>query len=117
MDEYIEREALLNRLKTKVKRITPIEESRDMFYHDSGVNGALTAAMLEVENAPAADVVPVVHGRWIEKTDLYDKGFYISKKIWYECSWCGMKTAWKDECFSMGVGYNFCPNCGARMDG
>lgn len=60
MAEYIEREALLNRLKTKVKRITPIEESRDMFYHDSGVNGALTRAMLEAENAPAADVVPVV---------------------------------------------------------
>lgn len=68
-------------------------------------------------DAPTIDAVPVVHGRWIEKYDLYDKGFYISSKIWWECSSCGMKTVWRDEAFNEKCGYNYCPNCGARMDG
>lgn len=59
----------------------------------------------------------IAHGKWIKKWDLYDKGFYISRKEWYECSNCGMKTHYKDESFEKKVGYNYCPNCGARMDG
>lgn len=58
--EYIEREASLIRIRRLMKQITPIEESRDMFFHDSGINGAITGALLEVENIPAADVVEVV---------------------------------------------------------
>ena len=68
-----------------------------------------------IRSVPAADVAPVVHGRWIKKWDLYDKGFYISRKVWYECSNCGMKTHYKDESFEKEVGYNYCPNCGAKM--
>lgn len=60
MPIYIEREAILDKVAALVKRITPIEESRDMFYRDSGWNGAATGARLYVENAPAADVVEVV---------------------------------------------------------
>lgn len=44
---------------------------------------------------PAADVAPVVHGRW-SGVD-YDK-----------CSVCGG--------FELGR-TNYCPNCGAKMDG
>jgi hypothetical protein len=57
MAEYIEREALMKRIRTHIKQITPIEENRDMFYHDSGINAEATGAWLEVKNAPAADVV------------------------------------------------------------
>ena len=54
---------------------------------------------------PAADVQPVVHG--------YDeKAEYTSL---FGCSVCG----W--ECWDTFGGdtstYNYCPNCGARMDG
>ena len=115
MAEYIEREALLNRLKTKVKRITPIEESRDMFYHDSGVNGALTAAMLEVENAPAADVVPVVRGRWIPikvPTGIEFLGIKEMVVGFIRCSECYMEFDISCEWYS-----KYCPNCGCRMDG
>lgn len=49
---------------------------------------------------PTEDVSPVVHGEWI------DKGHDNT----YKCSKCG--DIW------IGVGgYNYCPNCGARMDG
>ena len=36
----------------------------------------------EVSDAPAADVAPVVHGRWIEKSAT-------ARKIYFECSHCG----------------------------
>lgn len=58
---------------------------------------------------PAADVAPVVHGRWIEPTRLY----YGAKQ--YECSLCYSDTFWKKH--SITEKYPHCPNCGCRMDG
>lgn len=49
-------------------------------------------------NAPAADVAPVVHGKWIHLS-----GCDV-------CSVCNYKTG-KHE-----VGRNFCPEYGAKMD-
>ena len=60
-----------------------------------------------LESIPSADVAPVVHGRWIDHM-IRD----------WRCSLCGEKL--------LGRGYdgygiknlpNYCPNCGARMDG
>jgi hypothetical protein len=48
---------------------------------------------------PAADVAPVVHGRKIEDGDI---------GCFWLCSLCG-------ECLPYGA--NYCPNCGAKMDG
>lgn len=54
--------------------------------------------------ASTTDVAPVVHGRWIADGDGYH---------WtYNCSIC----AWKDG-YPFNERHNFCPNCGARMDG
>ena len=56
-----------------------------------------------IDRIPAADVVPVVHGRWIADGDGYH---------WtYNCSIC----AWKDG-YPFNERHNFCPNCGAKMD-
>lgn len=57
----------------------------------------------------AADVAPVVHGRWI----------YIGKYGEYECSVChGIDTDCSDYYSSHVVTeQDYCPNCGARMDG
>ena len=58
----------------------------------------------EIKASPAADVAPVVHGRWISDGDGYH---------WtYNCSIC----AWKDG-YPFNERHNYCPNCGARMDG
>ena len=58
--EYIERGAVLNAISALPIRITPIEENRDMFYHDSGWNGASVGARVEVGKIPASDVVEVI---------------------------------------------------------
>ena len=49
-----------------------------------------------VESAPSVDAAPVVHGRWINNSALN------------KCSKC--RTYWDTKT-------NFCPNCGAKMDG
>lgn len=51
----------------------------------------------------AANVAPVVHGRWIEQ-EKYTFG------VMYDCSICG------DRILDNGHSWNYCPNCGARMD-
>ena len=59
----------------------------------------------EVE-CPAADVAPVVHGRWS------DAGFGELPKhapYGWACSACGG--------ISFNNEYIYCPNCGAKMDG
>ena len=52
----------------------------------------------------AADVAPVVHGRWVEK-EKYTFG------IMYDCSLC------ENRILDNGHSWNYCPNCGAKMDG
>ena len=54
--------------------------------------------------APTVEAVPVVHGRW--KNEQTNSIF-----TWHlECSVCGAD-------YHVTVGYNYCPNCGAKMDG
>ena len=55
-----------------------------------------------LEKLPAADVAPVVHGLWVEHLDEM------------ECSVC--KRQW-NYCDNDTNTFNFCPNCGATMDG
>lgn len=53
-----------------------------------------------INTFPAADVKPVVYGRWIKITnDLAS------------CSVCGDYIS-----FAINCGYNYCPNCGADME-
>ena len=49
-----------------------------------------------IRDFKSADVAPVVHGRW-----KWSEGG--------QCSECGFHNS--------NFGYNYCPNCGAKMDG
>lgn len=61
------------------------------------------AALIDVLNSiPAADVAPVVHGRW----DIME-----GTKTRRVCSKCGWDVP------EHGKFYSYCPNCGAKMDG
>lgn len=57
-----------------------------------------------------ADVQPVRHGRWIGITEYCKKNGYIPSGmgIYYWCSECGKEEKKTSD---------YCPNCGARMDG
>ena len=57
-----------------------------------------------IDNAPTIDAVSVVHGEWI------DRGMRVPSSWVKKCSLCGYETDTWRWC-------NFCPNCGAKMDG
>ena len=86
MNDYISRKALLDWVHE--------------FYPEDKV---FASAII---NAPAADVAPVVHGRWI------DKGEYAV------CTECGGRSGTQyDGVEPIPLMTQFCPNCGAKMDG
>lgn len=67
-------------------------------------NNDVQWCLSELRDMLHADVAPVVHGRWIADGDGYH---------WtYNCSIC----AWKDG-YPLNERHNYCPNCGAKMDG
>ena len=54
-------------------------------------------------NEDIEELVPVRHGRWIEK-EKYTFG------VMYDCSICDNRI------LDNGHSWNYCPNCGAKMD-
>ena len=70
------------------------EALRDALYDAD----AITMSGVKILNQfPVADVAPVRHGRW----ESYTKNLG-------ECSNCG---------YVVSIRYDYCPNCGAKMDG
>ena len=90
MAEYIEREAAEDAAgEAYLKGLNPLWELRDV---------------------PAADVVPVVHAKWIHtKTEEDDWGH--SFHHWH-CSACG----WFEGSNPEGA-RKYCSGCGAKMEG
>jgi hypothetical protein len=92
MDEYIDRESLKN----------DIAKSTEPFN-----TGSVFRA---INRQIAADVAPVVHARWIHSR--YEDCFEQFELV--KCSQCN------HEAYAMAFyvrGGNYCPNCGAKMDG
>lgn len=111
MAEYIERGAAIDKL-------TALEVTNP--------SATMTDAKRLLADMPAADVAPVRHGRWIIKhrhrggfhryTGIDDMGeqhtITVDERVEYDdryCSECGKQSA--DNFL------NYCPNCGAKMDG
>ena len=92
--EYIEREALEFALNHRLNFL--MAENGEYDHYTSGFDEAVT----RVENFPAADVAPVVHGLWL-CADTDTEQFFL-------CNRCKKKEYWESD---------YCPNCGAKMDG
>ena len=104
MAEYIEREALEVELNHRLNFL--MGENGEYDHYTSGFDEAVT----RVENFPAADVAPVVHGRWD------DSGRYTfpSGNTAVRCTNCGCALTESEYRLN---NWNYCPVCGARMDG
>ena len=86
-----------------IKRDTAIRAVMAAKWVD-GSDGAM--AMEIVAPPPAADVVPVVHGRWERDAD----------GDWY-CTNCDEVVAICESGRERTYRKPYCPNCGAKMDG
>lgn len=64
-----------------------------------------TTSMI-IDSVPAADVAPVVHGRWIKRG---------GKRFCSECKERACVTRDMED-FWYTKGTDYCPNCGAKMD-
>ena len=65
-----------------------------------------------INDAPTVDAVEVVHGKW-ERTQFVGKsGFYNLRDV--ICSECKTVCSFL---YDKNTPMNYCPNCGAKMDG
>lgn len=95
--EYVEREVISEGMRKYYYKNPPNSSYQEGFDH------GLDKAQRVILNAPVADVVEVRHGRWIEQ-EKYTFG------VMYDCSICDNRI------LDNGHSWNFCPNCGAKMD-
>lgn len=110
MAEYIEREAIYRKIAELEMlardRYLDTPTSSPVYPRYMAQLGERTQLKFLVADFPAADVVEVKHGRWIERKSFHAEGGMSAK-----CSAC------KKDVQYLGNPLNYCPNCGARMDG
>lgn len=118
MAEYIERtEELMLAMSAGARAIENTKRyhgavyTKDVFSENSQEIPYLLAAKVlrEVSDAPAADVAPVVHGR-----DVYK--WHKEGHCEFKCSVCGAWAGIIEGGTLDGVDFDYCPNCGAKMD-
>lgn len=90
-----------------VEKITAAEMQKEL----KAMSGekAYNAIIFMINEVPAADVVEVKHGKWIR----YHEADFGWDEWGYRCSNCEWEVEDRDIKFPM----NFCPCCGAKMDG
>ena len=72
-------------------------------------SGAIECAISAIEILPAADVVEVRHGLWIQP-------HWKNSNYCCNCSECGREAMHADYQWDKNGIYPICPNCGAIMD-
>jgi len=78
----------------------------ERYGYDSAVTGAVSGAMKLIKYSPTVE--PERKGKWIAQ-DGWDGDTY------YECSECNQEFV-LIEGTPQDNGYNYCPNCGAKME-
>ena len=93
MSDYIERSV--------IERLLTIAAAGD----GDKKRRTLAKAICVLHDAPAADGTPIKHGVWEKTGDAY----------LLRCSAC--RDCYIDEDWLDGKKWNFCPECGAKMNG
>lgn len=86
-----------------IERAAAIDAVSEVYYDTPDVNLSAEKFEAAINAIPAADVAPVVHGRWTSFLD----GDHIMLERYYRCSRCGRVESRRQP---------YC-HCGAKMDG
>lgn len=100
MGDYIDRDAFVDDVKTEIINLSMDGLKGTRMPHDE-----LYGFIERIKSQPAADVAPVVHGRWEWHGPCGDS----NGKFWATCPVCKVRQR-------LGDYERFCPNCGAKMD-
>lgn len=92
MDDLISRKALISRFE---RYQSDCEEENDIIAAQ-----VFADCICELQDAPAVDAAPVVRGEWME----------LHEENGHEVGTCS-------HCRHVRIVDNYCPNCGALMDG
>ena len=92
--EYIEREAAYDMDTLYDWYISSVSENDNPVWTEEHLEELLNDFYVIPKDTPAADVAPVRHGEWAGTV----------------CTSCGESTSDYYDC-------DYCPNCGAKMDG
>ena len=102
MAKYIDREALIEWLKRIP--LTDLSDGRGLCRVIMEDN--FKKAIQKMPKGIVIDVEPVAHGRWVS----------VPYKLARVCSVCNRDEPYKFADIDADV-YDYCPNCGAKMDG
>lgn len=95
MPEYIELEKALESLQNKYE---------NMYGRNPSFYAGYQFVLENLKRIKSADVAPVIHAKWLESVS-FESGFWV-------CSNCNFVS----EALAAYKLYNYCPNCGAKMD-
>lgn len=87
-------------MANEIRLINESDLLKKQFLVDTVRGAGYVVAVEDIAEAPTVDAAPVVHGEWIICCD----GYYPY------CSVCKKEP-------KHGEMTNYCPNCGAKMDG
>lgn len=92
------------------KRLIYADDALEVLCNYCGVEGCCPdggcAEYRKISKLPTVDAVEVVHGQWEQQQGLYS------------CSECGKTCPYDVQADTiMYWTCNYCPNCGAKMDG
>lgn len=110
MADYISKQAVLDYLNGYLHSLG--DGGADTLLFDRGQRRALINSIQDIMAVKAADVQPVKSGRWESSQRTIETGTVY-------CSNCAIEYYISDlqtvgDCNGI---VNYCPNCGARMDG
>ena len=117
MSRYIDADALIDTFEAKkakahdksIKHLYGQNKNDKLYRKDRETESRCEYVLSVLRTTPTVDAVPVVHGEWIETEMGYDDYAWV-------CTVCG-------EPWVLNAGtpsendMNYCPNCGAKMDG
>ena len=106
--EYIERESVINKINNL---LSEYEDCDGIFIPKRLIPSGLCKVLNFIKQQPTADAQEVKHGKW---TPMHHVGGILDGENFDKCSVCGYERFIADVKYK--TIYNYCPNCGAKMD-